>query len=659
MAGTAWTTPEQKEFLETYYSGFLLAQLQAKVSQYWDPIYLEWFKRWPEQNVGIENTLAGDPHAGGDKNTILREALQKRRQQIRTWFNYRSQRSGRSAVNSMTKVIQKTLTNKAKGTRVHTPAEIFSTIAYKEEVQEQVQDAIKSGELVTKQEKLSAVHKLTREAYKAASPEVKALCEEKVQEERNAKVACNVQDEKLTPTNKQYAMALQECTTPIAQFLQVIKDMTGWEWTVIGAGPDPDLGGQLNAMSYHTGVNGDGLNWKQATPKFIERHLNPYLEFVGMLIPEHVRKSRAIDFVAPIANHILPMTSSPSDEGFSSLEGASSTPASETALYAPLTLSGALSQVQVILSFNKTLLSTGHALDDLSAGLTFNDEMITDFSTDISLSLNPYDDSVTSTPASNFDFDLPGYSLSSGATTPVSTSMGDSLPDLSLSSGLMPDTPITSWRKDMYIQPAFATPPRLRFRTTPTTATSSPSYAPFPTLLEVKPDFHSSTYSPNPPVFVFPAARAALDLEPPVVSSSVGDLDSSPPSTFEISQVLEQPALTVSSASDFDSVGDLESAQPALMVSSASDSDGVGDLEPAPAPSTVEVAQVLEPPVLLSSLSSASGSTDRQIALHNDHALARGHCVTSVNDAVIPAASIRKTKGRERLCDASAVEFVK
>lgn len=44
------------------------------------------------------------------------------------------------------------------------------------------------------------------------------------------------------------ARALQECTAPIAQFLQVIKDMTGWEWTVIGAGPDPHLGGQLNAM---------------------------------------------------------------------------------------------------------------------------------------------------------------------------------------------------------------------------------------------------------------------------------------------------------------------------------------------------------------------------------------------------------------------------
>lgn len=224
MAGTVWTTPEQKDFLETYYSGFLLAQLQAKVSQYWDPIYLEWFKRWPEEDVVFKNTPASDPRTD-EETKVLKAAVQKRRQvstalmmpspmmyiliclkqQIRTWFNYRSQRSGRSAVNSMTKVIQKTLTNKAKGTRVHTPAEIFSTIAYKEEVKERVQNAIKSGELVTKQEKLSAIRKLTREAYKAAPPEVQALCEEKVREEHKVKVAFNVQNEKSAPTNKQYA----------------------------------------------------------------------------------------------------------------------------------------------------------------------------------------------------------------------------------------------------------------------------------------------------------------------------------------------------------------------------------------------------------------------------------------------------------------------
>jgi hypothetical protein len=52
---------------------------------------------------------------------------------------------------------------------------------------------------------LSAVRKLTREAYEAAPPEVQALCDEKVWEECKAKVAFNVQDEKSVPTNQQYA----------------------------------------------------------------------------------------------------------------------------------------------------------------------------------------------------------------------------------------------------------------------------------------------------------------------------------------------------------------------------------------------------------------------------------------------------------------------
>lgn len=79
MAGTVWTTPEQKEFLETYYSGFLLAQLQAKVPQYWDPIYYEWFKIWPEEDVVCKNTPASNPRTDKE-NTVLGAALQKRRQ---------------------------------------------------------------------------------------------------------------------------------------------------------------------------------------------------------------------------------------------------------------------------------------------------------------------------------------------------------------------------------------------------------------------------------------------------------------------------------------------------------------------------------------------------------------------------------------------------
>jgi hypothetical protein len=61
---------------------------------------------------------------------------------------------------------------------------------------------------VTKEEKLSAVSRLTREAYKAAPADIQALCEEKVREEHQVKVISNVQGEKSMPTNKQYAMSV-------------------------------------------------------------------------------------------------------------------------------------------------------------------------------------------------------------------------------------------------------------------------------------------------------------------------------------------------------------------------------------------------------------------------------------------------------------------
>lgn len=37
----------------------------------------------------------------------------------------------------------------------------------------------------------------------------------------------------------------------------------------------------LIVFSYHTGVNQAGLTWKQATSNFTDKHLNPYLSYLG------------------------------------------------------------------------------------------------------------------------------------------------------------------------------------------------------------------------------------------------------------------------------------------------------------------------------------------------------------------------------------------
>lgn len=44
--------------------------------------------------------------------------------------------------------------------------------------------------------------------------------------------------------------ALEECIGPISQFFDAVRQLTGWEWTVIGGGPDPHLGGMLNVSRY-------------------------------------------------------------------------------------------------------------------------------------------------------------------------------------------------------------------------------------------------------------------------------------------------------------------------------------------------------------------------------------------------------------------------
>ncbi|KAG2033359.1 hypothetical protein BDR03DRAFT_1014424 [Suillus americanus] len=280
MVGSQWTNREQKAYLELQFSEFLKQQLQGTLTGFWDTVSLEFLKRWPEINVQYPDQ-SKHPNLTEEEKELLGEAVARRKQQIKNWFNYRSYKSGRSTLNLMTKSINKMLGNQAKGTRI--------------------QEKIDSGLLVTRNEKLLAVWETTKAAYDAAPPEIKSLCKAKAAEERNTKTSVVLPGAQVTerPTNAQYVKALEECIGPISQFLDAVRQLTGWEWTVIGGGPDPRLGGMLNVASYHTGINKSSLTWKQATPNFTEKHLNPYLGFLATVFSEEDRKQRALDYVPP------------------------------------------------------------------------------------------------------------------------------------------------------------------------------------------------------------------------------------------------------------------------------------------------------------------------------------------------------------------------
>lgn len=77
MPGATWTTPEQKVFLEQYYNPFLKAQLQGTVSQFWIPLYAEWFKKWPEVNEMFKGQTVPVP-LSEEQNVELGKAVDTR-----------------------------------------------------------------------------------------------------------------------------------------------------------------------------------------------------------------------------------------------------------------------------------------------------------------------------------------------------------------------------------------------------------------------------------------------------------------------------------------------------------------------------------------------------------------------------------------------------
>ncbi|KAG2090886.1 hypothetical protein BD769DRAFT_1395708 [Suillus cothurnatus] len=122
--------------------------------------------------------------------------------------------------------------NKAKGTRVHTPVEIFLS-NHGAEVQKKL--------VTTKGEKLNTARKLALEAYTAASHEVQASCLAAVQAEHDAKAntALRLKCAPEERTNAELAKPLRSA----------IHEMMGFHWSIMGAGPDPCYNSDINITS--------------------------------------------------------------------------------------------------------------------------------------------------------------------------------------------------------------------------------------------------------------------------------------------------------------------------------------------------------------------------------------------------------------------------
>ncbi|KAG1768261.1 hypothetical protein EV702DRAFT_1203342 [Suillus placidus] len=315
------------------------------------------------------------------------------------------------------------------------------------------QNAIDSGSITTKAEKLNTARKLAQEAYAADNSDVQASCMAIVQSEHDTK-ASEVLKHMRAPeerTNTELAKALEECPGPIAHFLQAIHEMTGFHWSILGAGPDPRYNGDINVISYHTGVNEQGQNWMQATPDFNERHLKPFTGFVSCLFPEHMRKMRALSYIHPM----------PSQQDTSeSMLGTERVPEPGMQLFShspprpvPIT-SGSLSIENAVLrsapipssllSFDSHDFASSHGSSDYMELPTFGSSYrSSDYMELPTFDLDMYDDNLNVRPSSSTSTSTSSYSL---------------MPYLNSPSSL----PISSWNHNAHNSQNYTLPPRFQ-----------------------------------------------------------------------------------------------------------------------------------------------------------------------------------------------------
>ncbi|KAH7903209.1 hypothetical protein BJ138DRAFT_1120602 [Hygrophoropsis aurantiaca] len=517
MAPQSWTTPEEAKFLLSYKNEFLKTQLQAQTGPLFEKINHEWFKRFSEK----DRLFPGVSELMEEQKVQLGEAVEKRKKQIKNWLRNHTHTKGR-AVLSMTKCVNKMLTDKAKGTRGPPTNEIAMKLLYEDQVKPVVRAGIDAGLYTTKGEKLMAVRILTAAALQEAGPDVMAAalslkCEKSKKKEKD-------NDGVVAPrTNDEYAVAQADFPIIAGQWCNMMEALTGCSFSIFMGGPDPRLDGEINVVSYHTGTAESGTTFSRVNKDFDARYTKPWSDFLESVYPAPLRKLRALG----VESHLLDTPSAPST-------------------------SGLLHSTEGTTDFHSTTPDGDTTWTMSSDALAFSNSDTSGLGVDVSFDAYAPDALTTHAPLENgnvfsqsagldassadFVWDDRGLPPLPAYTYPASTN------HVTSPSSSQPPTPIRSFLDEMLWKPptsidppALGTPPRLRYAYENTTIS-----APIPAVIPAVP-----TPIPSAPLAKSAPSLSKAKAKPkprPIKRVQAADGISSPPAQESPSEVAARPS---------------------------------------------------------------------------------------------------------------------
>jgi hypothetical protein len=73
MSPTKWTTDEQAEWLDKHFGAYLEQQKMRKYTPFWDALFPDWFKEYPEADQIFSGRMADS--LTEDEKESLKEAI--------------------------------------------------------------------------------------------------------------------------------------------------------------------------------------------------------------------------------------------------------------------------------------------------------------------------------------------------------------------------------------------------------------------------------------------------------------------------------------------------------------------------------------------------------------------------------------------------------
>ncbi|KAG6874554.1 hypothetical protein C0992_007528 [Termitomyces sp. T32_za158] len=141
---------------------------------------------------------------------------------------------------------------------------------------------------------MAARNKIIRRLWEEESDlNVRAEVEKHLTELSKVREEENVKDKR---TAEQYAKAIKDVAPFVGRILHGLQDRTGWSFTVLMGGPDPNMNGDINVASFHVGKNASGLEFGDAHSNFEHDYMTPFTEFLTQAYSPEVRRARALGF---------------------------------------------------------------------------------------------------------------------------------------------------------------------------------------------------------------------------------------------------------------------------------------------------------------------------------------------------------------------------